>query len=103
MPDLAESVKWLAKKRRWNTQELVWSIHRDNKALERAGLGISSRFTHLLHQDLESLVYFSLLAESYTQASGQVWSRTGAIPMGGLFSAQNANVRSIWCARNTQI
>ena len=99
MSDLTESVKWLATKRRWNAQELVWSIHRDNKALDRAGMGTSSRFTHLLHQDLENLVYFSLLIDTYTNASGRVWSRTGAIPMGGSFSAQSADLRSIWGAK----
>ena len=96
MSDLAESVKWLAKKRRWNAQELVWSIHRDDKTLDRARLGTSSRFTHLLHQDLEDLVYFSLLIDTYTWASGQIWSRTSAIPMGGPFGAQGADLRSIW-------
>ena len=94
MSDLAESVKWLDKKRHWNVQELVWSIHRDNKSLDKAGMGTSSRFTHRLHQDLENRVYFSLLTHTYTQASGQVWSRTGAIPMGP-FSAQSADLRSI--------
>ena len=62
-------------------------------------MGTSSRFTHLLHQDLENLVYFSLLTDTYTQASGKVWSRTGAIPMGGPFSAQSADLRSIWAAK----
>ena len=99
MSDLTESVKWLAKKRRWNTQELVWSIHRYNKSIDRAGMGTSSRFTHLHHQNLENLVYFSLLTDTCTQASGQVWSRTRAIPMGGPFSAQSADLRSIWAAK----
>ena len=25
---------WLAKKRRWKSEEMVWSIHRDNKQLD---------------------------------------------------------------------
>ena len=95
MSDLAELVKWLAKKCRWSAQVLVWSIHRDNKTLDRAGMGTSSRFTHLLHQDLENLVYFSLLIDTYTQASGHLWSRTGAIPMGGPFSARSADLRGM--------
>ena len=37
MSDPGASVKWLAARRRWNAQELVWSIHRDNKKLDRAG------------------------------------------------------------------
>ena len=72
---------------------------RDNKSPDRAGMGTSSRFTHLRHQDLENLVYFSLLTDTYTEASGQVWSRTGAIPMGGPFSAQSADLRTIWGAK----
>ena len=41
-------------------------------------------------------MYFSLLTDTYSQASGMVWSRTGAITMGGPFSAQSADLRSIW-------
>jgi hypothetical protein len=99
MSDLGASVKWLAARRRWNAQELVWSIHRDNKKLDRAGKGTSSRFHYIAHRDLENLVYFSLLTDTYTQASGQIWSRTGAIPMGGPFSAQSADLRSVWGAK----
>ena len=56
MSHLSESVKWLLQKRRWNTQQLVWSIRRDNKSLGRVGMGTSSRFFHLMHQDPENLV-----------------------------------------------
>ena len=99
MKDLSESVKWLAQRRRWNAQELIWSIHRDNKRLDRAGQGTSSRFTYLSHVELENLVYFSLLTDTYAQASGKIWARTGAIPMGGPFSAQSADLRSVWGAK----
>ena len=44
MSDLNASVKWLAARRRWNANELIWSIHRDNKKLDRAGKGTSGRF-----------------------------------------------------------
>ena len=87
MRDLAESTAWLAKHRWWKAHEMIWSIHRDNKKLDRAGQGTSSRFTHLPHIQLENLVYFSLLTDTHTQASRKIWSRTGAIPMGGPFSA----------------
>ena len=99
MKDLSESVKWLAQRRRWNAQELIWSIHRDNKRLDRAGQGTSSRFTYLSHVELENLVYFSLLTDTYAQASGKIWARTGAIPMGGPFSAQSADLRLVWGAK----
>ena len=99
MSNLSASVKWLAARRRWNANQLIWSIHRDNKKLDRAGKGTSSRFQSILHRDLENLVYFSLLADTYTQASGRIWSRTGAIPMGGPFSAQSADLSSVWGAK----
>ena len=82
MSDLKESVKWLSKKRRWNANELIWSIHRDNKSLDRAGMATSSRFTHLLHQDLENLVYFSPLTDTYTQASSRYGHKQGPSPWG---------------------
>ena len=96
MADFSAAAKWLAKKRRWKAQEMVWSIHRDNKQLDRARVGTTSRFVHLPHEAVENLVYFSLLTDTYSQASGMLWSKTGAIPMGGPFSAQSADLRSIW-------
>ena len=73
-----------------------WSIHCDNKQLDRARVGTTSRLFHLPHTTLENLVYFSLLTDTYSQASGKLWPRTGAILMGGPFSAQSADLRSIW-------
>ena len=70
--DPTESVSWLAQRCRWKATEMVWSIHRDNKKLDRAGKGTSNRFTHLPHTELENLVYFSLLTDTYTQASGKI-------------------------------
>ena len=78
---------------------MVWSIHQDYKKLDGARRGSSNRFTHLPHIELENLVYFSLLTDTYTQASGQVWARTDAIPMGGPFSAQSADLRSVLGAK----
>ena len=93
------AIKWLTAKRRWNAKGVVWSIHRDNKHLDHAGVGTTSRFFHMTHADLENLVYFSLLTNTYTQASSRLWSRTGAILMGGPFSAQSAHLRSVWGAK----
>ena len=93
MQDLSDSVKWLAQHRRWNTQDIVRSIHRDNKVLDGAGTGTSNRFTHLPHRELKNHVYFSLMTDVFTQASGQLWARSRAIPMGGPFNAQSAGVR----------
>ena len=58
--------------RRWNPKELTWSIHWDNKKLDRAGVGTSNRFTNLPHVELENLVYFSLCTDTYTEASGHI-------------------------------
>ena len=94
----AQKENWLIsglQDQRWKAEEMVWSI-RPNKQLDRAGVGTTSRFFHLPYTTLENLVYFSLLIDTYSQASGKLWSRTGAIPMGGPFSAQSADLRSIW-------
>ena len=58
MHDLTESVACPAQHRHWKATDLVWSIHRDNKELDRARKGTSSRFTHLPHTKLENVVYF---------------------------------------------
>ena len=99
MANFFAAAKWLAKKRRWKAQEMVWSIHRDNKQLDRAGVGTTSRFVHCSHEALGNLVYFSLLTDTHSQASGMLWSRRGATPMGGPFSAQSADLRLIWGAK----
>ena len=66
MKDLQESIRWLAKRRHWNANNLVWSIHRDNQKLDRARMGTCSHFTHIRHTELENLVYFSLLTNTHT-------------------------------------
>ena len=99
MRDMSAAIKWLAAKPRWNAKEVVWSIHRDNKHFDCAGVGTTSRFFQMTHADLENLVYFSLWTDTYIQASGRLWSRTGAIPMGVPFSAQSADWRSVWGAK----
>ena len=99
MKDFREAIKWLAQRKRWNATHLIWSIHQDNKTLDRIGVGTTSRFIHLPHTDLKNLVHFSLLTDTFTHASGQLWSRTATIPMGGPFNAQSAHLRSAWGAQ----
>ena len=71
----------------------MWSIHRDCKALDRAGKAASASLWHLSHEELESLVRFSL------RCAESLWKRSGAIPMGGSFSAQCADLHSIWAMK----
>ena len=77
---------------------MIWSIHRDNKKLNRARRGTSNRLTHLPHPELENVVYFSWLTDIYPHAPGKIWARTCAISMGGPLSAQGADLRSLWGA-----
>ena len=56
------------------------------------GESTSNRFFHMQHTDFENLVHFSLMTDTFTQASGRMWDRHGAIPMGGPFSAQAADL-----------
>ena len=93
---LFEAVTWLQKRRQWSAGDTVWSIRHDNKNLDRAGKGTSNRFFHMAHTDLENLVYFSLMTDTFTQASGRVWDRQGVIPMDGPLNAQAAYLRSMW-------
>ena len=40
---VAEASQWLSKKRRWRARELIWSIHKEHRQLDRAGQGASRK------------------------------------------------------------
>ena len=46
-----------------------------------------------------SLVEFSLSQDNVVVAAGELWRHTGAISMGGSFSAQSADLHSVWCCK----
>ena len=105
---LKEAGTWLRKKKQRRAQETVWSIHKHNPAHDRAGMGQHTQFEYITQQQLEALVEFSLTKDIYAQAAGQLWCRSASIPMGGPFSAQGADLHSVWqakkkCQRLSQI
>ena len=98
---LTQSTDWVAKRRRWRSQEIVWSIHRESKRLDRAGQANSGKFWFLTNDELIKKVKFELRHNNYVQSTGSIrgiyiWRRTGCIPMGGSFSAQSADLHCQW-------
>ena len=91
-----KATKWLTKKRRWRQQQLHWSIHRDTPKLDRAGVATSEKFWVLTHSHLTAMLNFELLHNNVLQAVGRLWSRKISIPMGGPFSAQSADLHTLW-------
>ena len=81
---LKEAGTWLRKKKQRRAHETVWSIHKDNPAHDRAGMGQHTRFEYITQQQLEALVEFSLTKDIYAQATGQLWCRSASIPWADL-------------------
>ena len=97
--ELKEASQFLYQKRRWGADAIIWSIHRDCKELDRAGRATSSAFWHLSHEELTQLVQFSLTEDNQVWCAGAMWRRSDAIPMGGSFSAQCADLHSLWALK----
>ena len=81
---LKEAGTWLRQKKQWRAHETVWSIHKDNPAHDRAGMGQHTRFEYITQQQLEALVEFSLTKDIYAQAAGQLWCRSASSPWADL-------------------
>ena len=96
---LREASAWLKARRRWRATTLGWSIHKDNSRLDRAGPAKKGTFHFVSMEDLLDLVEFSLLHDNVVLASGEPWRRGGAIPMGGSFSAQSADLHCVWMCK----
>ena len=77
-------------------KQLHWSIHRDTPKLDRAGVATSEKFWVLTHSHLTAMLNFELLHNNVLQAVGRLWSRKVSIPMGGPFSAQSADLHTLW-------
>ena len=95
---LKEGIAFIAKRRRWRMSEVTWSVHHTAPALDRPGLGTSKSFRYILHQVLSEYVRFELQRNNKCWAVGKLWSRDLCIPMGGSFSAQSADLHSVWGA-----
>ena len=94
--ELRAASQILHQRRRWGALDIVCSVHHDYKHLDRAGKAASFAFWHISHDELVPLVQFSLTEDNYVWCAGQLWQRTDAIPMGGSFSAQCADLHSVW-------
>ena len=93
---LKKAAAWLRKTKQWRARETIWSIHKDNSAHYRAGIGQHACFEYITQEQLEAPVDFSLTQDIYAQAAEQLWCRSASIPMGGPFSAQGADLHSVW-------
>ena len=89
---MREAAAWLHARRRWRVTTLGWSIHKENRQLDRAGPAKKGTFHFMSMDDLISLVEFSLTSDNVVPAAGEPWHRGGAITMGGPFSAQSADL-----------
>ena len=76
--------------------QMFWSIHKYDKCLDRCGKANAYNFDVISHEELTGLIRFCLQEDRFCVAVGQCWSRAFALPMGGPFRAQAADLHSIW-------
>ena len=74
----------------------MWSIHKHDSKLDRPGRAKSGSFWYITQAELSEYVKLEFVHNNFVQASGKIWRRVDAIPMGGSFSAQAADLYSIW-------
>ena len=92
-----QATEYLRGKRRWRATQMFWSVHKYDKCLDRCGKANAYNFDVLSHTELTDLIRFCLQDDSFCQGAGTCWSRSFALPMGGPFSAQAADLHSPWC------
>ena len=93
---LTSACEWLVKNKRWRMSEVVWSVHKESKKLDRAGRGNSAKFWYITQGSLEDTVTWEMKYNNFILSAGNLWCRHGCIPMGGSFSAQAADLHSLW-------
>ena len=98
---MREAATLLKARRRWRATMLGWSIHKENRPLDRAGQAKNSTFHFITMDQFFSPVEFSLTCDNVVPAAGEPWRRVGAIPMGGPFSAQPADLHCIWMCKKS--
>ena len=92
----SQDSQWLTKRKRWRMEETTWSVHKECKRLDRAGQGNSTKFWYITHEGLVETVEWEMSNNTYIISAGKLWTRQDCIPMGGSFSAQSANLHSLW-------
>ena len=75
---------------------LQWSVSKESAKLDRAGQATNRRVWCITHDLLTRLLKFELTENNMLQAVGTLWQREGSIPMGGPFSAQSADLHTLW-------
>ena len=93
---LSSASAWLSSRKRWRMQEITWSMHKESKQLYRAGLGNSTKFWFVTHEAMTDTLMFEMHHNNFLKAAGGLWRREGCIPMGGSFSAEAADLNSLW-------
>ena len=96
MSHFHQATEWLCGARRWRATQMFWSVHKYDKSLDRCGKANAYNFDLLSHDELTRMIEFCLQDDSFCVASGTCWSRSFALPMGGPFSAQAADLHSLW-------
>ena len=98
---LSEASEWLSKRKRWRMSEITWSASRDSKKLDRAGKANSTKFWFITHTQMTDTIQFEMENNNFIRAARNLWSRQGCIPKGGSFSAQAADLHSLWSVYNS--
>ena len=93
---LTAASKWLAKRRKCRMKDIEWSIHKDSKMLDKAGRAKATKFWYITHAQMSDTITFEMHCNNFIRAVGGLWCRHGCIPMGGSFSAQAADLHSLW-------
>ena len=78
--------------------EVIWSVHHAHPRLDRAGRATGHGFKFVSHEDLTAIIRQELTSNNGCYGVGNVWRRTNCILMGGSFSAQGADLHSVWGA-----
>ena len=91
---LSEASEWLSKRKHWRMSEIIWSISRDSKKLDRVGRANSTKFWFITHARMtDDTIAFEMEHNNFFRAAGHLWCRQGCIAMGG---SHAANLHSLW-------
>ena len=90
-----EAAEWLGNERPWRASQMFWSIHKHDKCLDGCGKANAYNFDIMSHEERTNLIRFCLQEDKFCVGAGRCWSRPFALPMGGPFSAQAADLHSI--------
>ena len=93
---LSSASSWLSSRKRWHMHEIMWSVHKESKRLDRARRGNSTKFWYVTHEAMTDTIMFEMHHNNYIKAAGGLWRRDECIPMGGSFFAQAADLHSLW-------